>query len=337
MPPRPPRAAVAVPEVPDPDVPLIPWAASTALTNPGRERRLAAWQGALAAGLPALLLTLPVRSLTAAAGSFLAGTFGAVAPGFLVPYLVLGSLLLAPIALALPAALSAAVAVRRRASGPRDLAQATAAGAGMGTMAVAAGVIALQALSFGDFLLAPLWAAAAALGVGLVGGAAFAQVPTGKAEERAPAAYTAFLSAGLGAPALLAGAAAWGTLSHFVTFLSPWYLASLLLPGPVASAAALGVGVTALAPVTYLTARALARGRTDRRPAAVAVGLMVPPAIPFLCLFGVLALYFEAPLIPALVTALGGALAIAVHGFAALSGVASANNSRRRLPAADPI
>ena len=74
-------------------------------TDPARARRLAAWKGALAAGVPALLVVGLVPHLYTSLFPMLWEAMFALLPRALAPYLSLGVLFITPALLALPAAL----------------------------------------------------------------------------------------------------------------------------------------------------------------------------------------------------------------------------------------
>ncbi len=326
-----------VPDPPDLDAPLVPWAASTSLTDVDHQKRTSAWKGALAAGLPSLLILAPLREFLTGAAPALAAFLDPFLPGFLLPFAVLSILFLTPALLAFPVAVASAISVRREGRRDRELGMAAAAGAGMGSATLAVGAVLFECFRAGEPLLIPIWLGAAALGVGVVGAGAFAAVPgsKGKRIENAPGLYHGLLAAGLGGPALLVGGGFWATAAYLVPELSPWWLASLAFSGSLASAVATSITLLGLAPVTYVLARTLRRRFPGAPAKALLAGLVFPPLVPFLALLGVLAMHLHDPFFPALATVLGGAAAVSAHAAAALLGLGKESPSTpRRLPGA---
>lgn len=316
-------------ELPDAHEPLVPSASSTALTNPMRELRLAGWRGGMAAGLPALAVTLVLRDIVNFVIPGVLGALSSVAPHFLIPYAGIGTAALLPALLAIPIGLLAARAVSQLGERDPDLARAAAAGAGMGAAAVSAGALALELARTGDLFPIPFLATAAALGVGVVGTMAFAAVPRGRRKgPTVPSLYLGLTAAGLGGPALLLGGALWAGVASLLPFLSPWSLTPGFLSSGVAGATAATIAMVGLAPVSYLSARSMQRTFPRGSPAALGLGLAIPPAVPFLAVLS--AVFFEFPhmLDAAGATLVGGALAFVVHACAIALGLARAREGQ---------
>jgi hypothetical protein len=179
-----------------------------------------------------------------------------------------------------------------------------------------------------------------ALAVGVVGGTSFLAVPgRSRKETSIPALYQGLLAAGLGVPSLIVGAGLWSMLTLLLPFLSVSSFQALLSPS-------LGVLVysilylTALAPITFGITR-LARSRfpgMDRR--AVGIGMIFPPALPFLILSASILTHMGATgTLPMMV--LGNALGILPHGLAILLGLGpdeeSPESPREISSRADPV
>lgn len=322
-------------EAPEPHVPLVPYASSSALTDPLAERRRAAWTGAFVAGVPALAVLATARAGLNAALPTLGEAFAALVPTPLLPFALGSFLFLLPALLALPAGAAGAMVARKKGQRDRDLGLAAAAGAGMGTTALTAGALLFEGLAHGEMLLLPIWALAAALGVGVVGAASFAAVPRDRSSEAPPSLYAGLVSAGLGAPALLAGGGVWAAIAWMFPFLSPWALAKLAFSGSVASAVATAIAVAGVAPISFLTARAMRRTSPKAHGGALAAGLLAPTVVPFVGYLGVLMFYtYSSVWGPAAAIGIGGAVAVAAHALAILAGLASeTSDSTPRLEA----
>jgi hypothetical protein len=250
----------------------------------------------------------------------------AVVPGALAPYLALGVLFCFPALLAVPVAAFGALVSRNAALRGRDVGAAAAAGGGLAMAGVVFGAILSSAGSAGELALkAPLFAAGA-LAVGVVGIACFASIPLpGRREGATPPVYRAFLAAGFGAPALLAGGALWAGFASVFPWLSPRVLESLLA-SPFAEVAVAAVALGALAPITYGTARCVSSTNGDQRP--VLAGLLFPVLVPLLGVIGILAA--EGGVTAAQLGILAGcALGIIPHFLAAVLGLTPRKGSKR--------
>lgn len=301
-------------------------------------RRRAAWRGALLAGFPAVGMAFLAPSLHAWLIPSVAHLASAWLPSTMAPYALLAVLLAAPAVLAIPVGLLAARAARTAARRDRDEGLAAAAGAGMAASAVAMGAVLQGASSASELALRAPLLAAAGLATGIVGSFAFAALPRarrGESEEGVPDLYHGMLAAGIGAPALLTGAAAWAATASLFPVLSPRVVQGFL-SSPFAEVATAALALGGLAPVTYAVARVLGGGKSEARRKAVALGLLATVMVPAVSLVG-LALGHGSMAAPIGGLIAGCLMAVAPHAAALGAALLGPGSDRRRraLPAAE--
>jgi hypothetical protein len=246
-------------------------------------------------------------------------------------YLSMTLVTLGPALLALPVAALAASRARREGKIDPHRGLAAAAGASLAATGLTGGYVFWSLLTS---LELPMWGpltAAAALAVGVVGGAAFLAVPRENDRlPRVPGLYQGLLATGFGVPLLIIGGGMWSLLTHLLPFLSASSFQALF-PSSLALTAYSLFFLSALAPLTFLMARLARRYFPGLNRSAVGLGLLFPPALPFLILSASLLTHLSASTtLTAMV--LGNALGIFPHALAILTGLGGFKQTRQELP-----
>lgn len=264
------------------------------LTVSRRDRdALAAAQGAVVTGLPALALAVgAVGALPLLAGTADA-LLAAFLPGLVVAPMLEGLVLLGVLGLSLPLAMLAQREVARVAADDLDRGRAAAAGVGMVTALVSGAAALTQVSGLAGLADAGTGIAGALLLTGVVGGAAFRALPALSRRDGVPALYSAASAAGLGAGALVV-LAGWMDAAALAFPLLDWPRMALYmaLPHPLGDMASVAVVVGSLAPVSYLVGWGLRRLMPDARPRDLGLGLALPLVSPVLSM-AALALLFS--------------------------------------------
>ncbi len=247
----------------------------------------------------------------------------------LLPLLLPMAAILVPAMLAIPVAIAGAIVTRKAAASDPEVGQAAAAGAGLGASAVALFSLGWLASSLGYLtglvLLLP-YALSAAFGVGIVGAAAFSQIPR-RSRPALPGLYQGLTAASVGGLALLSSSLIWVLLGRVLPILSP--LALYEAVGVTACAAIL---LAALAPVTWLTTRALSSTFRQPHRKAIGAGALLPVAIPALA-YGWLAAFYDGGIsAPLVATFAGFSLGTLPHFLAAAVGIGTRTKSAPALP-----
>lgn len=249
-------------------------------------RALAAWHGALGAGVPAVALCTLAVGLAPLAGGLAHGLFAAALPGMLAAVVTEAAGIGVAALLALPVAALAARQVKVVGRSSRDQAVATAAGIGMATFVTTGLGVLWHAGSLVALADAGVAAVGAILATGIVGGAAFGAVPARRGAETAmPALYQGLGAAGASAGSLMVLA---GVVDHlslaFPVLDAPRMALYMAMPHPLGDLASVAVIMATMAPLTGLVTRAIARQMPDAPKAAVGAGVaatVLSPVVSF--------------------------------------------------------
>lgn len=297
----------------------------------------AAREGAVAAGVPALILAAGAVALGPALHGAVSAMLMTALPAMVAAAVsdVVAVGMAAAVALPL-AAWAGRTSRAHAAQGPRA-ARAAAAGAGMATTAVAAGALAVHAGGLVGLLHLSTSVIAAVTASGVVGAlatrAAALDLP---GTDAAPAAYTAFGAAGATACTLMV---AGGVMDHlalaFPLLDAPRMALYQALPHPLSDLASIAIVLATLAPVTWFTLAALGdRVRPESRGPLMAGAALTALSPALSCVAIAMATLFVSPHVAANHLALAmGALLGALPHLAA--GVVALRPRRRRLTAGE--
>lgn len=291
-----------------------------------KERRRAAWRGALAGAIPMALSILVLFTWAPVALPSVLRSLGHLLPEVLALPLQVGVMLtwfLAPAAASLALAPWTRGRVRELSERNPDLGEAAAAGVCMGACAaVAAGALRLMIEGPLGLPLVPA-VLASALGAGTLSVATFRAVPGREGGKRGslPPIPSLLVGAGLAAPVLslafLAGAVFLGSFPSLAQLLQLPFEA---LPYQVRALAAVTAMMACLAPASVLASRRIRRLLPEVNRTALCLGIA---ALPLLPLLGTTRHLFRdtwwAPLAPLFIAG-AGLVTLGTHATAALIG-----------------